>query len=87
MDEEESRKAGLLYRRGELSPMSSHMTDRNIGATSPGYIPSARAVPEARRNFSLADKTRILRDACALAFRYRQLRVVIDAGRDLLRLP
>jgi hypothetical protein len=52
--EEESRKAGLLYRRGGLSHMSGHMTDRDIGATSPGYIPSARAVPEARRNFSLA---------------------------------
>ena len=54
--EEEPRKAGLLYRRGGLSHMASHMTDRDIGATSPGYIPSTRAVPEARRNFSLAYK-------------------------------
>ncbi len=86
MGEEESRKAGLLYRRGGLSHMASHMTGRDIGATSPGYIPSARAVPEARRNFSLADKRRIVEEACrpgasvsAVARRHR-----IDA-RQLFR--
>ena len=62
--EEESRKAGCLYRRGGFSHMASHMSSRDTGVTSPGYIPSARAVPEARRNFSLADKRRIVTEAC-----------------------
>lgn len=54
------RKAGLLYRRGGLSHMSSHMPDREIGPVSPGYIPSRKAVPDARRNFNRADKLRIV---------------------------
>ena len=61
--EEEVRKAGPLYRRGGLSHMASHMANKDIGATTPGYIPSARAVPEARRNFSPADKKRIVAEA------------------------
>ena len=56
----------LLYRRGGgLGHMSSHMTDGDLGAVSTGYIPSARAVPEARRNFRLADKRRIVAEAAA----------------------
>ena len=54
------RKPGLLYRRGGLGHMSSHMSDKDIGTMSPGYIPSASATPEARRSFSLADKKRIV---------------------------
>jgi len=56
----------LLYRRGGgLNHMASHMADRETGPVSPGYIPSGRtAVPEARRNFSEADKTRIVEEAC-----------------------
>lgn len=56
----------LLYRRGgSLSHMSGHMTDRETGPISPGYIPSGRSsTPEARRNFSEADKRRIVGEAC-----------------------
>lgn len=66
-DEAAVAQKGLLYRRGG-SPghMSSHMTDRDSGAVSTGYVPSARAVPEARRNFRLSDKKRIVAEAAAL---------------------
>ena len=41
------------------------MADRETDPVSPGYIPSDRmAVPEARRNFSEADKKRIVEEAC-----------------------
>ncbi len=43
--------------------MASHMSDKDIGAMSPGYIPALRAAPEARRSFSLADKKRIIAEA------------------------
>lgn len=56
---------GLLYRRDGLSHMSSHMADRDSAAVSTGYIPSARAVPEARRNFRMADKRRMVAEAAA----------------------
>jgi len=59
-DEEKVRTAGQLYRRGGLKHMSKHMLDRDMGAISPGYIPSVQALPEGRRNFSLADKRRIV---------------------------
>ena len=52
--------SGLLYRRGGLGHMVSHMSDKDIGAMSPGYIPSSRALPGGRRNFSLSDKKRIV---------------------------
>ncbi len=58
--EEGVRKAGLLYRRGGLRHMASHMSDGDIAAVSRGYIPSSRAAPEVRRNFSAADKRRIV---------------------------
>lgn len=61
--EEKQRTAGLLWRRGGLKHMSEHMSDREIGDLSVGYIPSAHPVPEGRRNFSLADKKRILAEA------------------------
>ncbi|MEQ9471096.1 MAG: transposase [Roseitalea porphyridii] len=55
---------GLLYRRGGgLSHMSSHMTDRDFSNTSTGYIPSALATPEVRRNFRLSDKKRMVAEA------------------------
>lgn len=54
------RQSGLLYRRGGLKHMSEHTLDRDIGTMSQGYIPSARATPDGRRNFSLADKRRIV---------------------------
>jgi Transposase len=57
------RKPGLLYRRGGLGHMSSHMPGRDIAAISPGYIPSAVATPEVRRRFSPADKKRIVGEA------------------------
>lgn len=63
--EEEVRQAGLLYRRGGLSHMSSHMTDRENGPVSAGYIPSGRSLPETRRNFRLTDKRRIVAEAMA----------------------
>lgn len=59
-DEDKVRTAGQLYRRGGLRHMASHMSDRDIDAISPGYIPSVQAMPEGRRNFSLADKRRIV---------------------------
>jgi transposase-like protein len=61
--EENVRKAGLLHRRGGLSHMTSHMTNREVGGLSVGYIPSASALLEARRTFGLADKRRILAEA------------------------
>jgi hypothetical protein len=63
--EEEVRQAGLLSRRGGLSHMSSHMTGRENGPVSTGYIPSGRSLPEARRNFRLTDKRRIVAEAMA----------------------
>ncbi len=63
--EDEVRQAGLLYRRGGLSHMTSPMTDRENGPVSTGYIPSGRTLPEARRNFRLPDKKRIVAEAMA----------------------
>ena len=63
--EDEVREAGLLYRRGGLSHMSSHMTDRENGPLSTGYVPSGRALPESRRDFRLSDKKRIVAEAMA----------------------
>lgn len=60
-----SRRQGVLYRRGGLSHMSSHMTDRENEPISTGYIPSGRGLPEARRNFRLTDKRRIVAEASA----------------------
>ena len=60
-----ARRQGVLYRRGGLSHMSSHMTDRDIEPISTGYIPSGRGLPEARRNFRLTDKRRIVAEATA----------------------
>jgi transposase-like protein len=57
------RNPGLLHRRGGLSHMASHMSDRETGALSPGYIPAVRPVPGARRSFNASDKTRILAEA------------------------
>lgn len=53
-------KSGLLYRRGGLGHMASHMADKEIGAMSPGYIPAIRATPEIRRSFNLSDKKGII---------------------------
>lgn len=64
-DEAEAVQKGLLYRRGGLSHMSSHMTDRDNEPTSTGYIPSGKGLPEARRNFRPADKRRIVAEASA----------------------
>jgi hypothetical protein len=61
-------KAGLLYRWGGLEPMAGHMPDREFGRMSPGYIPSVKAVPEARRNVDLADELRFRRDRGARSF-------------------
>ncbi|MGD9715098.1 MAG: transposase [Thermomicrobiales bacterium] len=63
--EEKVHEAGLLYRRGGLSHMPSHMTDREIAPMSTGYIPSSRMMPDSRRNFRLSDKKRIIAEAMA----------------------
>lgn len=63
--EDEVRQAGVLYRRGGLSHMTSPMTDRENGPVSTGYIPSGRTLPEARRIFRLPDKKRIVAEAMA----------------------
>lgn len=66
MDEAAVAKSGLLYRRGgELSHMTSHMTNRENAPLSTGYVPSGRTAPDARRNFRVADKKRILKEALA----------------------
>ena len=45
--------------------MADYMVDRETGPVTPGYIPSGRTtLPEARRNFSEADKRRIVEEAC-----------------------
>jgi transposase len=41
------------------------MTDRDNEPISTGYIPSGRGLPEARRNFRLTDKRRIVAEASA----------------------
>ncbi len=41
--EEKKRPVEFLYRRGGLRHMASYMSDKDIGSTSPGYIPSQRA--------------------------------------------
>jgi hypothetical protein len=53
-------KPGLLYRRGGLGHMASHMSDKDVGTMWPGYIPVVRAAPEARRSFNTSDKKRII---------------------------
>ena len=63
--EEKSRHAGLLYRRGGLRHMSGHMSGKDNAPLSTGYIPSARAAPDGRRNFRLSDKKRIVGEALA----------------------
>ena len=56
----------LLYRRGGGSGhMASHMSDRETGDASTGYVPSVVAMPEGRRNFRVADKKRIVAEAMA----------------------
>ena len=59
-------QGNLLYRRGEsLSHMASHMSSREITPASTGYVPSARSMPDGRRNFRVADKKRIVAEAMA----------------------
>lgn len=59
-------RSKLLYRRGGgLRHMSGHMSDKENGPISTGYVPSVRAMPEGRRNFRLSDKRRIVEEALA----------------------
>jgi transposase-like protein len=63
---EEPASAGkLLYRRGGgLKHMSEHML-KEISSAPSGYIPSARSGGSGRRrNFSGADKKRIVEETC-----------------------
>ena len=54
----------LLYRRGGgLRHMASHMSERETIDTSTGYVPSALAMPDGRRNFRVSDKKRIVAEA------------------------
>lgn len=62
--EQRVAQANLLWRRGGLGHMSSHMSDRE-NPVSTGYVPSGRAMPEMRRNFRLSDKKRIVAEALA----------------------
>ena len=85
---EEPAGAGkLLYRRGGgLSHMTSHMT-KETGSGPAAYIPSARSQqPGERRRFSVADKKRIVEEACrpgaSVAGVARQYRI---AARQLFR--
>ena len=63
--EDKVRQTGLLYRRGGLRHVSGHMSDRDIEPVSTGYVPSARGLPEGRRNFRPSDKKRIVAEAMA----------------------
>ena len=63
--EDRVQQAGLLYRRGGLRHVSGHMSDRETEPLSTGYVPSARAAPEMRRNFRPSDKKRIVAEAMA----------------------
>jgi len=45
--------------------MASHMSDKEIAQTSTGYVPSAKSMPDGRRNFRMADKKRIVAEAMA----------------------
>lgn len=45
--------------------MASHMSNREFDATSTGYVPSATALQDGRRNFRLADKKRIVAEGMA----------------------
>ena len=56
-------QAGVLYRRGGLRHMSSHMSNRENEPVSAGYVPSAKSLPDGRRNFRLSDKKRIVTEA------------------------
>ena len=65
-DEEAVAQENLLWRRGGgLRHMSGHMSDREIEPDSTGYVPSARVMPDGRRNFRLSDKKRIVAEALA----------------------
>jgi transposase-like protein len=60
--EEPALVGKLLYRRGGgLEPMSKHMP-KERPPTNVDYVPSGRSVR--RRNFSAADKRRIVEEAC-----------------------
>ncbi len=64
--EEMVAQAKLLWRRGGgLRHMSSHMSDRENEPVSTGYVPTALAAPDARRNFRLSDKKRVVAEALA----------------------
>src|SRR3546814_6089661 len=57
--EETVAQANLLWRRGgEVRHVSGHMSDREIEPDSTGYVPSAKSLPDGRRNFRTADKKR-----------------------------
>lgn len=63
-DEDPHLTGHLLYRRGGLEHMASHMS-RDIPPAPASYIPSALSSDQGRRrNFSEADKRRIVEEAC-----------------------
>lgn len=65
-DEETVAQAKLLWRRGGgLRHVSGHMSDSGIEPVSTGYVPSAKSLPDGRRNFRTADKKRIVAEALA----------------------
>src|SRR3546814_6113123 len=62
--EETVAQANLLWRRGGVVRLvSGHMSDREIGPVSTGYVLSAKSLPDGRRNFRTADKKRIVAEA------------------------
>ena len=62
-DEDPHLTGHLLYRRGGLRHMASHMS-KDIPPAPASYIPSARSSDQGRRrNFSEADKRRIVEEA------------------------
>lgn len=65
-DEATVAQANLLWRRGGgLRHVSGHMSNKEIEPVSTGYVPSAKSLPDGRRNFRMADKKRIVAEALA----------------------
>lgn len=83
--EETAVQANLLWRRGGgLRHVSGHMSNREIEPVSTGYVPSAKSLPDGRRNFRTADKKRIVAEALAPGASISAVARRYGIGRPLL---
>ncbi len=84
-DEETVAQANLLWRRGGgLRHVSGHMSHKEIEPVSSGYVPSAKSLPDGRRNFRMADKKRIVAEALAPGASISAVARRYGIGRPLL---